>query len=63
MSLPAIIMNSGAARSQMTPGHCTHFFFFVSKGGGLTNAVGLESGVVLTHDFSIRAHSTALHQY
>ena len=27
------------------------------------NAVSLESGVVLTHDFSIRAHSTGLNQY
>ena len=41
----------------------TFFFFFVSGGGGLTNAVSLELGVVLTHDFSIRAHSTSLHQY
>ena len=32
-------------------------------GGGLTNAVSLESGVVLTHDFSIRVRSTGLHQY
>ena len=27
------------------------------------NAVGLESGVVLTHDFSIRGRSTSIHQY
>ena len=37
-------------------------FFLVSR-GGLTKAAGLELEVVLIHDFSIRAHSTGLHQY
>ena len=46
----------------MTSGHCMRFFFFwlAEGGGGLTNAIALESGVVLTDDFSIRACSTVL---
>ena len=42
------------------PGHCTLVSGIGGGGGGgvLTKAVGLESEVVLTHDFSIRACST-----
>ena len=57
---------SGIARSQTTPGHCMHCFTFFLVSGGrvvLAKAASLESGVVLTHDFSIRALSTGLHQY
>ena len=52
------VLVSGVAMSQTTPGHCT----LVSRGGGggLTKAAGLESEVVLTHDFSIRARSAGL---
>ena len=65
-SLTSVAIISGVTRSQTTPGHCTHFeknFFWSAGAGGLTNTVGLESGVVLTHDFSIHARSTGLHQY
>ena len=45
----------------MTPGHCTHFFLGGGGGGGGQwgrGSAGLESKVVLTHDFSIRECST-----
>ena len=65
-SLTPVAIISGVARSQMTHGHCMHFekkIILSAGAGGLTNAVGLESGVVLIHDFSIRARSTGLHRY
>ena len=39
-------LTSGVARLQTMPGHCTPFFFLVSKGGVLTKVTGLESEVV-----------------